>query len=88
MNIWIVDGMVGDIWSIFHLRFKIYSLAQRIVINDLKQELITKIAIPSQRNWRSTMSSPHPDLPGVCGTIDGLKICINEAPKDITQSCL
>jgi hypothetical protein len=51
---------------------------------------MAKIAMPSHaklKEYHVMIERHHPALPDVWGTMDGLKIKIDEALDDITQSC-
>jgi hypothetical protein len=68
---------------------KYIQFARRIVIKVLKQDPLAKIAIPSHEKleeYCALIDRCHPALPDVWGTMDGLKIKIDEAPDEITQS--
>ncbi len=68
---------------------KYIQFARRIVIDVLKKDEMAKIAIPSHdqlETYRALIERRHPALPDVWGTMDGLKIKIDAAPDDITQS--
>ena len=59
------------------------------MIKVLKQDPLAKIAIPSHEKleeYRALIERRHPALPDVWGTMDGLKVKIDEAPDEITQS--
>ena len=50
---------------------------------------MTKISIPDDdkiEEYRSMIHSRHPVLYDVCGTMDGFKVRIDQAPDEITQS--
>ena len=68
---------------------KYIQFAPRIVIKVLKQDPLAKIAIPSHEKLEEycvLIERCHPALPDVWGTMDGLKVKIDEAPDEITQS--
>ena len=68
---------------------KYIQFARRIIIKVLKKDPLAKIAIPSHEQietYRALIERRHPALPDVWGTMDGLKIKIDAAPDEITQS--
>ena len=68
---------------------KYIQFTRRIVIKVLKQDPIAKIAMPSHeklKEYHALIERHHPVLSDVWGTMDGLKIKIDEAPDKINQS--
>ena len=68
---------------------KYLQFARRIVVNILKKDHLARIALPTNdklEEYRQVIASRHPALQDVWGTMDGLKVMIEEAPDGIVQS--
>ncbi len=68
---------------------KYLQFGRQIIIKVLKQDPVAKIAMPSLEKleeYRTLIATHHPVIQDVWGTMDGLKIKIEEAPDEITQS--
>jgi len=68
---------------------KYLQFARRILVKILKAHPMAKISIPDDdkiEEYRSMIHSRHPVLHDVWGTMDGLKVRIEQAPDEITQS--
>jgi len=69
---------------------KYLQFARRIIIKILKKDELAKISLPSfekLQEYRDTIARRHPALQNVWGTMDGIKVRIEEAPDGIVQSC-
>jgi hypothetical protein len=68
---------------------KYLQFARRIVVKILKKDNLARIALPTNdklEEYRQVIASRHPALQDVWGTMDGLKILIEEAPDGLVQS--
>jgi hypothetical protein len=69
---------------------KYLQFARRIVIKILKKDPLAHIALPTNdklEEYRQVISTRHPALQDVWGTMDGLKVLLEAAPEGIVQSC-
>jgi hypothetical protein len=67
---------------------KYLQFARRIIIKLLKNDLFVKMSLPDTnklQEYQEIISHMHPDLQDVWGTMDGLKIRIEQAPDGVVQ---
>jgi len=82
-NMWFADGVAVAFWYNYSIHSQNHDQKLKSVSNG-------QIAMESHdklQEYHAMIERHHPALPDVWGTMDGLKIKIDEALDDITQSC-